>query len=328
MLRTSRSTVALRTALTVSILGLFAGGLALAAPKGSRFGPDYFQDLTVVTHEGKKLRFYDDLIQDKIVVIEFIYTNCPDVCSLSTARLAEVRNRLGERVGRDIFIYSITLDPARDTPDVLKAYAEAFKAGPGWLFLTGEPGDLHSIRYKLGERSRNLAEHRSRIVLGNDTTGEWTRTALMGNLDLVAETIKDMDPEWRARPRKPATGIANVAPRRLGNQPGQALFLKACASCHKIGMGPHVGPDLEDVTARRDRAWLVRYMMAPDRMRAQKDPLAVKLDAEYTGVRMPNLGLSEADAQDLIAYFEAQAKRLDAAAATREPRRDDDHGQQ
>jgi hypothetical protein len=73
-----------------------------------------------------------------------------------------------------------------------------------------------------------------------------------------------------------------------------------------------VGPDLKGVTARRDRAWLIRYLVAPDVLRAKKDPIAVELDAKYKGVSMPNLGLSEVDAGDLIVYLEAQMKRLSA----------------
>ena len=102
---------------------------------------------------------------------------------------------------------------------------------------------------------------------------------------------------------------------QMKNHPGEALFIKACAACHTVGKGVRVGPDLKGVTARRDRAWLIRYLVAPDVLRAQKDPIAVELDAKYEGVRMPNLGLSETDAGDVIVhleYLETQMKRLSA----------------
>ncbi len=310
MRRSLRSTIAALTVLTVSTLGGLGGDTASAARRGA----NYFSNLPVVTHEGKTLRFYDDLIKGKIVVINFIYTSCPDTCSLSTARMALVQKWLGERVGRDVFIYSISLDPENDSPEVLKAYAEAFNIGPGWLFLTGKPEDLHWIRWKLGERSRYLAEHRTDMVLGNDATGEWRRTSLMGNLRLLTYEIKAMDPKWRAQRRAVSAKTLEKGPRDylISNRPGEALYLKACAACHTVGKGDLVGPDLKGVTTRRDRAWLVRFLVAPDVLRAQKDPIAVELDARYKGVSMPNLGLSEVDAGDLIVYLEAQMKRLSA----------------
>ena len=312
-----RQTVLYRTLLVAAWLGsafaVLQSTVVQAAPDGSRWGANYFPNFPVVTQHGETLRFYDDLIKDKMVVINFIYTRCPDICPLSTARLAEVQKRLGDRVGRDVFFYSISLDPKNDTPDVLKAYAEAFDARPGWLFVTGDAKDLHTIRYKLGERSRSLSEHRSFIVLANDATGEWSRNSLMANLDRLASDVRKLDPKWRNRKRALPKERFKKRPRSryiLSKQPGEALFLKACAACHSIGKGDRVGPDLMDVTQRRERDWLVRFMMRPDRMRAQKDPISVALDKKYKGVRMPNLGLSENDAADLIAYFEHRTKAV------------------
>jgi mono/diheme cytochrome c family protein len=273
------------------------------------------------------VRFYDDLIKGKIVVINFVYTSCPDICSLSTARMAWVQEQLGERLGRDIFIYSITLDPENDTPESLKAYAEAFDVPPGWLFLTGKPEDIHLIRWKLGERSRTLAEHRSDMVLGNDATGEWRRISLMGNLTILVQRILEMDPEYRARQRPvPTASIAKTQDDYvIANRPGQALYLKACAACHTIGRGKRIGPDLKGVTARRERHWLIRYLVAPDVMRARHDPIVAELDAQYPGVNMPNLGLSEVDAEDLLVYLETQTKHLSGVAEPAEVETAHDH---
>ena len=93
---------------------------------------NYFSNLPVVTQDGKTLRFYDDLIRGRIVVISFIYTSCADLCPIETARLAEVKDKLGDAVGRDIFFISMSVDPEHDTPDMLKAFADAFDASaPG-----------------------------------------------------------------------------------------------------------------------------------------------------------------------------------------------------
>ena len=168
-----------------------------AEAQNQRRGADYFPNLPVVTQDGKTLKFYDDVIKDKIVLISFIYTNCPDICPLTTARIAQVEDQLGDMVGRDIFFVSMTVDPERDTPERLKEFATAFDVGPGWLFLTGKPEDIRVINSKLGDRSRKLSDHRNEIVLGNDRTGEWARDTVLGDFNSLVRTIRDMDPKWR-----------------------------------------------------------------------------------------------------------------------------------
>jgi protein SCO1/2 len=136
-----------------STLALLAsGGLYLGSTSRSVAGPraGYFPNFTLRTHDGKSVRFYDDLIAGKFVVINFIYTGCGDICPGMTANLVEVQRLLGERVGRDIFMYSITLQPELDTPAILKGYAETFGVQPGWVFLTGESADIATLRRKLG----------------------------------------------------------------------------------------------------------------------------------------------------------------------------------
>jgi cytochrome oxidase Cu insertion factor (SCO1/SenC/PrrC family)/cytochrome c2 len=304
--------------------------LATAVPhaveaQSRRLGEGYFPNLPVVTHEGKTLRFYDDLLKGKIVVINFIYTSCQDICPIATARLAQVEEKLGEKVGRDFFFISMTVDPEHDTPERLNEYAKGFGAGPGWTFVTGRPEDVRAINYKFGERSTSLTEHRNEIVVGNEATGQWQRDNLFGDLDRLVITILGMDPKWRDEvrvvPHSPASNIG----LKMSNQPGQALFTKICAPCHTIGVGDRVGPDLRGITQRRDHAWLSSYIRNPARLRAQKDPEALALAAQYPAVRMPALGLAEVDATDLINYLEAQTARLkDAEASSPSPGRDHD----
>ncbi len=295
----------------------------LAAPKGARWGAKYFPNHAVQTQDGTVVRFYNDLIKNKIVVINFIYTTCVDFCGLQTARLALVQDQIAERLGKEVFIYSISLDPERDTPAALKTYAEAFGTRPGWLFLTGKPDQIHEIRYKLGERSRSLSEHRNDVVLGNDRTGLWGRSSLMASISLLVQQIEDMDPNLRNARRPVPDGSS--AGYKLANQPGQALFLKACAACHTVGMGRNIGPDLEAITSRRTRDWIIRYMVEPDRMRHEKDPIAMSLRKQFSGVLMPNLSLGETDANDLLVYLKAQTKRLTAQDQTAQQSKDQHH---
>ena len=181
----------------LALLAVLAMSCLCAIGAQARWGKGYLPNATVITQDGKTLQFYDDLIKDKIFVISFLFTTCKDICPLATARLAELQEKLGDSMGRDIFFYSISIDPETDTPERLKQYADAFRAGPGWLFLTGKPEDIHAIRYKLGDRSRVLSEHRNEILLGNGATGEWARNNALGDLDSLALTVRGMDPKWR-----------------------------------------------------------------------------------------------------------------------------------
>src|ERR1700741_2010728 len=104
-------------------------GTQFAAAKSSRelLAERSFPNVTLTTHEGKKVKFYDDLLKDKIVIINFMYVKCEGTCPATTANLVKVQKLLGNRVGKDIFMYSITLKPEADTPKVLNAYAKAYK---------------------------------------------------------------------------------------------------------------------------------------------------------------------------------------------------------
>ncbi len=291
--------------------------------QGVRRGANYFPNLPVVTQEGKTLKFYDDVIKGKIVLISFMYTTCADICPLTTARIAQLEDKLGEMVGRDIFFVSMTVDPEHDTPENLKAFASAFDAGPGWLFLTGKPEDIRLINSRLGDRSRKLSEHRNEIVLGNDATGEWTRNTVLGDLDRLIMDVRAMDPKWRAEVHEPKFDAASDTGYAVDHlRPGQAMFKKICAPCHTIGVGDRVGPDLRGVTERRPQAWLTRFIRTPDQVLAENDPVALTLAAKFPGVRMPNLRLSETDAADLVSYIDSQTLQLkdgtgDVAASAR-----------
>lgn len=294
----------LLTSATLATVGI---GPAGAAPKGSPWGATYFPNVPLVTQEGTPVRFYDDLIKDKLVVIHFLYTHCQDACSLETARLAQVQQLLGDRMGREIFIYSITIDPTRDTPPVLKRYAHTFHAGPGWVFLTGKKEDIALLRKKLGLYSEKDRDHTSNLMLGNEATGQWMRHTALEDPQYLAVIIGDWLSNWKERN---AVKSYAEAPRLPVPEKGQYLFQSRCASCHTLGKGDGLGPDLLGVTSRRDRAWLARWLAVPDQMLAERDPTATELFARYKNVPMPNLRLSETDVAALIAYMEARSTAL------------------
>ena len=140
-------------AVTAAVLSLWA----VVATAASRLGEN--ANVPLVTQDGEQVRFYDDLIKGKIVAVNFIYTSCMFTCPLETARLAQVQRILGERVGKDIFFYSISIDPGHDTPPVLKAYLEKFGVGPGWLFLTGKKEDIVQVVGRAGGRTSLTSRH-------------------------------------------------------------------------------------------------------------------------------------------------------------------------
>lgn len=138
-----------------------------------------FPNVTLTTHEGKKVKFYDDLLKDKIVIINFMYVKCEGICPGTTANLVKVQKLLADRMGKDIFMYSITLKPEEDTPEKLAAYAKAYKVGPGWQFLTGDPKDVELLRQKLGfidrdpVRDANKSNHIGMLRWGNEPHTLW-----------------------------------------------------------------------------------------------------------------------------------------------------------
>lgn len=138
-----------------------------------------FPNVTLTTHEGKKVKFYEDLLKDKIVLINFMYVKCQGTCPGTTANLVKVQKLLGNRLGKDIFMYSITLKPEEDTPERLAAYARAYKVGPGWQFLTGDAKDVELLRQKLGfidrdpVRDADKSNHIGMLRWGNEPHTLW-----------------------------------------------------------------------------------------------------------------------------------------------------------
>lgn len=276
-----------------------------AWPTKSRPGAEYFPNVELVTHDGRRVRFYDDLLKGKQVAINLIYTECKEVCPLETANLVRVHEIIGARAGRDIHFYSISIDPKRDTPGVLKDYREKF--GAQWLFLTGSPADIRLIGKKLGMlRERDTAaksHHSAYLMIGDEPNGQWTRHSAVDNPSFLAARMGSLL-GWRDDPKREKS-YAEARPVTASN--GERLFASKCSACHSIGRGDGIGPDLARVAERRERAWLERYIAAPDEMLAARDPVVVALFAKYREVRMPNLKLGASDVADLVAFLIARA---------------------
>jgi len=170
------------------------------APRPSAsLGPDYYTNAVLRTHEGREVRFYDDLMKDKIVAINFIYTWCENTCPLSTANMARVQKALGARVGRDVHMYSFTLKPWQDDVAALKEYAKPYGAGPGWEFLTGDNYDLETIRFRLFRWDHpaldfNLEQHVGMVRIINDRLDRWSMCPTLATTRQVVDAISWVEP--------------------------------------------------------------------------------------------------------------------------------------
>ncbi len=284
------------------------------AAADEHYGAKYFTNLPLTTQDGVTIHFYDDVLKGKIVAINLIYTHCDYSCPLETARLAQVQKLLGDRMGKDIFFYSITIDPKRDTPEVLKAYAEKFHAGPGWTFLTGKKEDIDLISKKIGlwsNPSLTRDGHTPHLLIGNEATGQWLRDSAADNPKFLANMIGNVVDDWRNAAKTPTKQTYTESPP-LHLDLGRYLFTKECAACHTIGLGDKIGPDLLGVTLTRNHDWLVRYIREPDKVLAEKDPIATALFEKYKQVHMPRLPVGNDDMAALMKFLEGQDKKMTA----------------
>lgn len=320
------------TTLVTTLARTWVVAMLLASPpnalhaSNTAWGENYFPNHELTAHDGEKLRFFDDVISDKVVAINFIFTSCDDICPLETARLADVYRLLGERVGQDIHFYSITIDPENDTKEVLAEYVKRFGIdGSKWKFLTGNKDHIDEIRAKFGVFEReaeeeDLSNHNINLVLGNQSTGRWLRRSPFENPHILAHQLGTALHQGKTSISHSNRDYAKApALRQLST--GEMMFRDRCSSCHVIngGFAPvrstrQLGPDLFAVHERRNLNWLKRWLAEPDAMLREKDPIAVAMDAQFE-VTMPNFSLDQTEIESLIAYFDQETERLRLSGA-------------
>jgi protein SCO1/2 len=161
----------------------------------------HLPNVPLLTHEGKKVMFYDDLIKGKIVTMNFFYAQCDNVCPLVTANLAKTQKLFGADLGKKLFMYSFTLKPEEDDVKAIKQYREMYRAQPGWTFLTGKPEDLEKVRKGIGFTYPDPAidgdktQHIGNVRYGNEPLMLWAACPGMANPKYLAESIS-----WMLRP--------------------------------------------------------------------------------------------------------------------------------
>jgi protein SCO1/2 len=197
-----------------------AAGLPLASAFGStpaapsaltqserarlRIQKQHLPNLPLISHEGKHMLFYDDLIKNKSVTLNFFFANCDEICPLVTANLARVQKLLGDQVGRDIHMYSFTLKPEEDTVQVIREYRKKYGAQPGWTFFTAKPQDMETLRRAIGFSypdpaiDRDKTQHIGNVRYGNEPLMLWSACPGMAQAKWIAETF-----EWMVHPEQP-----------------------------------------------------------------------------------------------------------------------------
>jgi protein SCO1/2 len=147
------------------------------------------RDLPLTDQDGRELRFVSDVIGDRVVVMDFVYTTCTTVCPVLSALFGQVQERLGDRLGDKVSLVSLSVDPARDTPQRLKAYAASQKARPGWVWLTGPKSTVDKVLDGLDAYTPNFEDHAAMVLVGDGRTGEWVRFFGFPSPDRIMEKV-------------------------------------------------------------------------------------------------------------------------------------------
>ena len=152
----------------------------------------YFSDVELINQDGQKVRFYSDVLKNKVVVINSFFTTCTSVCPPMNRNFEKVQDALGDRLGKEAFLVSISVDPETDTPPRLKEYSRRFHAREGWIFLTGQKENVDWALYKLGQYVETKDDHSTIIIIGNEPKGLWKKAFGLANPDELVKIVEDV----------------------------------------------------------------------------------------------------------------------------------------
>lgn len=150
----------------------------------------YFSDVLLTDQNGTKMRFYSDVLQGKIVIVESFFSTCTGTCPVMNATFGKLQKALGDRIGKDVFLVSITVDHENDTPAKLKEYAKRVGARPGWLFLTGSKDNVEQALQKLGLAAPTREQHKNIFIVGNEPTGLWKKVFGLAKADEIIRLVE------------------------------------------------------------------------------------------------------------------------------------------
>jgi protein SCO1/2 len=165
------------------------------AASSARYESLTIPDVTVLDEDGKQIRFYSELVKGKIVAINFIFTSCTTVCPPLGATFARLQRSINPDLAKEVRLISISVDPAVDTPERLKAWAGKFGAQPGWKLVTGSKAELDKLLRALGGYTAQKEDHTPTVLIGNAQRNKWTRVYGVAKPARLAETIGQLKQE-------------------------------------------------------------------------------------------------------------------------------------
>ena len=175
----------------VLLLMMFSATLVLGQDQKSP-AEKYFSDVELINQDGQKVRFYSDVLKNKVVVINTFFTTCKSICPPMNRNFEKIQDALGDRLGKDAFLVSISVDPETDTPTRLKEYSRRFHARPGWMFLTGKKENVDWAHYKLGQYVETKDEHTSIFIIGNEPKGLWKKAMGLAKAEELIGIVEDV----------------------------------------------------------------------------------------------------------------------------------------
>ena len=152
----------------------------------------YFSDVELLDQDGRTLRFYNDVLKNKVVIINTFFTTCTNICPPMNRNFEKIQEALGDRLGKDAFLISISVDPETDTPPRLKDYSKRFHAKPGWLFLTGKKENVNWALYKLGQYVETKDDHTNIFIIGNEPKGLWKKAFGLAKAEELIQIVEDV----------------------------------------------------------------------------------------------------------------------------------------
>jgi len=181
--------------ITTAILCLVLFGVSNAQEPAA--APDspahkYFTDVELITQNGQKVKFYSDLLQGKVVIINSFFATCQGSCLPLNQNLEKVQEALGDRLGKDVYILSISVDPTVDTPTNLNAYAKKLHARPGWYFLTGAKENVDFALKKIGQFVDDKQDHLNIFIIGNERTGLWKKAFGLAKSEELVKVVESV----------------------------------------------------------------------------------------------------------------------------------------
>ncbi|HEX6639677.1 MAG TPA: ABC transporter substrate-binding protein [Thermoanaerobaculia bacterium] len=300
---------------------LIATAVAAApAPDLRQAGLNYFTDVELVDQNGAKVRFYSDLLAGKVVVINSFFATCSGSCPVMSGTFRKIQTALGDRIGRDVHLVSITVDPETDTPDQLRKFAKAASAGPGWHLVTGSKENVSQALRKLGLLTETKETHTSVVLIGNEPKGVWKKAFGLADSDEIVRLVQEVAAESSlAESEKRGRNIyrhgESVSGREITAMVGQggttelAASALPCGNCHGVdGRGVPEG-SIEPADIRR--ASLATHLVTRGRRRPRyDDPLLARAlregrdsgDLQLSPV-MPRYRIDDRDLADLLAYL-------------------------